>query len=88
LRNAGINVHRDQLAAFDVAEIAEYAEPAIRVLNQELIPAVFQRQDPAAGLNHERGCSRSLVKGSPRLGNREPEGLRLGLVVFFFIGPL
>ena len=47
---------RGRLTAFDVAEIAQHAHPAVGVLDQEFVAPVLQRQHPAAGFDHESGA--------------------------------
>ena len=67
------------LTAFDVAEVPQNAEPAVRVLDQELTAAVLEGKDPAARFNDERRCAGPLVDGGAGLRDGEPEGLVHGV---------
>ena len=63
------------LAALDVAEVAQNAHPAVRVLHQEFVAPVLQRQHPAARFDAEERCPRALVHGRAVLCHSEPESL-------------
>jgi hypothetical protein len=74
------------LAALDIAEVAQHAQPPVGVLDEELVPAVLQSQHPAAGFDNERGGTGAGIEGGAVLCDGEPEGFVDGLLVRF-LGP-